>query len=271
MPAIDLTKLDKQINDLASSFDNPAEFRVKLHDLLSYYHLYARKPSKEKLPKSFMRHYEIPDQVIRQIELGLKPCITARPQQSLDLARELWKDDYFESRHLAAYLLGQLGPDQAAFVQTTLETWLDQSLDHAVLDTLLNNATRSLRASSTQEWDRFLGKLLDSRSERLQYAGLLALAADLPKRPLTAFIFVYKALRPFFQSSEAKIHELLYQIVEILAKRNPSETVYFLKQVLAETNQHAIERQMRRFIPFFNPDQAASLRESIRNHSSRKF
>ncbi len=51
MPAIDLTKLDKQITDQASSFDNPAEFRVKLHDLLSYYHLYARKPSKEKLPK----------------------------------------------------------------------------------------------------------------------------------------------------------------------------------------------------------------------------
>ncbi len=43
-----------------------------------------------------MRHYEIPDQVIRQIELGFKPYITACPQQSLDLARELWKDDYFE-------------------------------------------------------------------------------------------------------------------------------------------------------------------------------
>lgn len=271
MPAIDLTRLDRQISALADSLGEPQVFRRGLHELLSSYHLYARKVSKENMPKSFMRHYELPPQVVRQVELGLKPAVLQRPEESLALIDALWEDEYYESRDLAAFMLGQLPLEYAPAAENRITTWLSQPQDRALQAAVLEKAPSSLRSQAKEQWEALLGKLLDSNSFHLQQSGLLALDYDLPARPLSSFVSVYKLLRPFFKQNDPRILSALQDIVGHLARRNPSETVYFLKQVLAESDTHAIEHIMRRYLPFFSPKDAESLREAIGNQARRKL
>ena len=47
MTAIDLTRLQKQIEELSSVFSEPAAFVKALHELLSFYERRAYRPSSE--------------------------------------------------------------------------------------------------------------------------------------------------------------------------------------------------------------------------------
>jgi len=71
MPAIDLTRLRKQIEGLKEVYSQPVEFRQRLHETLQFYHRYAHRQHKDAVPVSFMRMYDLPEQILPQIAYGL--------------------------------------------------------------------------------------------------------------------------------------------------------------------------------------------------------
>ena len=108
MAAIDLTRLDRQIDHLAALYHDPAAFQAELHTVFSFYHRYSHRKQKETISKTFMRNYDMPDKVLPHIEARLKPLSLQHPDEALTLVDQLWQDQYYESRELATTLVGNL-------------------------------------------------------------------------------------------------------------------------------------------------------------------
>lgn len=246
-------------------FSEPKTFIKTLHEILAFYDRRAYRPSKELVPKTFMRSYNLPAQVLPLIEIGLKEAASLRPAEALALAQALWQDPYYEARELAASVLGQLPEEFSTEVLRMIEEWVSSPLDRAALQVLLEKASLPPRLAET--WDAFIEKLLSSPTVRLQSAGLLALAIDLEQRPLNKYSGVFKLVRPFIQAGDERQDLNLNLVVENLAIKTPNETAYLLKQVLADTPGNDIERRIREYLPYFPPETASGLLEAVKIHA----
>ncbi len=140
MVAINLNRLAKQLQDLREMFNQPETFRAELHRFLSFYHQYSRRKHEDSIPKSFMRQYDLPVQIVPQLELSLRQLAQKETEQSFTLIEELWKDDYFEARDLACYILGQQAESQTERVVSLIENWLSESQDRAVVASIFEKA-----------------------------------------------------------------------------------------------------------------------------------
>ncbi|MGV7975504.1 MAG: DNA alkylation repair protein [Anaerolineaceae bacterium] len=265
MTAIDLTRLQKQIGELVSLFSEPTAFIKTLHEILDFYERRAYRPSRVLVPKTFMRSYNLPAQVLPLIEIGLKDSVSLHPAEALALAQTLWQDPYYEARELAALVLGQLPAEFSAEVLRMIEEWIAAPLDRAALHVLLEKASLAPRLAGT--WSAFIEKLLGSPSIRWQSAGLLALAIDLEQRPLNQYSGVFKLIRSFIQAGDERLEPNLSLVIKNLARSTPNETAYLLKQVLADTPSKDIERQIREYLQYFPPETAASLHEAVKTHA----
>lgn len=267
MAAIDLTQLRKQITDLEGSFQNPQAFVKAYHEILGFYHRYSHRPTKGALPKSFMRTYDLPPQILPQIEQGLKKSVQDDPQATMRLIEFLWQDNYFEARDLAAFLLGKLPASYAETVAKIIRDWLASPLDRAVVESIFSKATPTMQAQTPEAWEVLITQLLETPDQKLQNYGLQGLTMSIQKQNLADLAVLFKLLRPFIQSAPDALQVNLGKTIAALADRTPFETAYLLKQVLADTPGKAIERQMRSYLPFFPEESAASLSAAIKIHS----
>lgn len=265
MVAIDLTKLQQQIAALAEVYAEPAAFSKAFHALLSFYQRYAFRPNRKGIPKTFLRSYSLPLQVLPQIEIGLRMTARERPEETLALVKALWQEPYFESHDLAAYLLGQLPPNKASEVYAILRDWLSESVDHGALEALFSKALQPLQQAG--QWKPFLKELLASPEVRTQGYGLLGLARTASDFPLVELPELLNEIKPFLVKFDNKLEASLSQAIEALAQRSPYETAYLLKLVLVETPGSAIERRMRTYVPFFPEETAQSLTDAIKTHA----
>jgi len=265
MVAIDLTKLEQQIGFLRESYAEPERFSKALHALLGFYQRYSFRPHRRAMPKTFLRSYNLPQQVLPQIEIGLRRTAQAHPEETLTLAQALWQDPYFEPRALTAYLLGQLPTQYADKLSTLLRTWLAKPIDRGVLEMLLTKAIAPLQQAS--QWKHFVLELLTSPEDHLRNYGLAALAHTLDQFPLEELPGLLSEIKPLIEAADDKFTANLAKVVENLARRSPQETVYILKLILIETPGSAIERRIRSYVPFFPEESAQSLAEAIKKHA----
>ena len=70
MASIDLTRLDQQITQLASLYQDPDMFQEEFH---KFSFITAILIKKDAVPKSFMQHYDLPEKILLHLEARLKP------------------------------------------------------------------------------------------------------------------------------------------------------------------------------------------------------
>ncbi len=269
MAAIDLTRLSRQIEALKTVSSDPIEFRNLLHETLQFYHRHSHRQHKDAVPASFMLVYNLPAQVLPQIEHGLSLKARQDPVETLALVDELWKDNHFEARDLAAHLLGQLPLTSKSEVYDRLERWLAAPLDRAVANSIFSKANQRLLSEDQVDWSAFIRKLLESPEARLQNNGLFGLSRLVEQAHSDQLPGFFSIIRPFLQNDQSLIQPNLSRVVEALARRSPSETTYLLKEVLSDTDGSAIESRVRSYLPFFDETASSGLLESIRRHQQR--
>ncbi len=266
MPSIDLTRLNQQVEDLARVFPDPAAFIKAFHDLLGFYHRYAHRRQKDAIPFTFLPAYDLPPQLMPQLELYLRPTATRDPSTTLGLVDALWQQDHYEDRELAAFLLGQLsGPNENA-VYARLGEWIKQPQDRALLAALLTKAGQASRAANPQGWKQFLLSLLENPGHHSKAAGLLGLADWVPLASSDDYPVILTRMRLFLQDPGELLQDQLERLVAGLAKRNPKETAYLLKEVLSDTPGPAIEQRIRGYLQYFPESNAESIQASLRAH-----
>lgn len=252
MPAIELARLRFQVAELCDEFNFPERFTYKFHEILGIYNNWALRQGFTAPPKTLMRHYKVPRQVIKQIEVDIQPFIVEAPKQALNLVDHLWQDDFLEAREMASYILGQVPLDAPNEITRRIQEWAQPDLDKAALECLYDQGTRRLLSEQPEIWVQSVRTMLAQADPGMQNLGLRALVSVIENPDYTRIPSLFKLLSPFVQSPHELLQANLYAVIAALAKRTPTETAFILKQTLITTPGVEIEQLIRRFLPSFD-------------------
>jgi hypothetical protein len=263
MPAINLAKLKIQAAQLAEEFGEPEKCVRDLNKLLDSYNNPIRRSKQMGQLQSVIRPW-IPKPVIRQIENEMGFFVETQPTKAIDLAKALWKDGSLESRHLAAFLIGNLPSAHADEIIKILPGWLNQTTDKEIWKVILSGAMIHMR---NEKPDFFLSQMegwLKSQQVNQQLWGLQALIPLLTDPNFENLPAVFRMLRPVLLSANPALQLDLQACLVALEKVSFTETVTFLRELLSNEPKLTTLLLLRRIMPGLSNEIQETLRESLR-------
>ena len=263
MPAVELTRLRAQINELIARFGDPAGFHTALCNLLDQYSNRAYRAGKAMQPQPAMPTYRVPPLIIRQLELELSKTSQEQSEQALDVVEALWRDDHLEPRMLSTVLLGALPASCGEAVAGKLREWALPEENFRLVEALFHNGTAGLRRHNPQILLNLVEEWISSPRPQLQAIGVRALVPIVKDHNFENLPPVFRLLSLPVQTVPAALQTDLYLVMEALARRTPAETAYFLRQSLSMASSPSTARLIRRCLPIFGPAQQASLRAAL--------
>lgn len=267
MPSIDLARLRKQAARLADFFFVPDEFIKHLHEMLDFYVNYTVRKPPASAPGANLQSYRTPSVVVKQIELELKRLaeVTENADAALDLADHLWDETYLETRLLAAFLLGHIPPQEERLL-TRLTAWTQQVFDTDLRAELLNSGLTRMRDEAPIMFLDLIGEWLQPNRTQLWPNGLQAVISAVSDPDFTNLPPLLKVVEPIIIAAPSKLQPEIEELMLALYKVSPTETSYFLRQVLITSDNPMTFITFRRI----SPSLPMELREEIREFSRGK-
>jgi len=264
MPAIQPAGLKRQSALLVEQFTNPAAFIRSLHHLLDFYADRAHRPGQAGEPSPLIRAYGVKPPILRQILIDLEPLAKENPDQALELCDQLWEQPYLEFRQLSASLLGMIPLGSNAAILERVRGWITQDTEDRLIDVMILLGLENLRKEDPHSIYQLIDEWLAANEVHYQKIGLrtlLPLVQDPDNENLPIF---FNLIQPFTRSLPSSISPDLLDIVEVLARRSPQETAYFLRQTLSFPNSPNTPWLIRQVIRFFPTEIQASLRKALK-------
>ncbi len=263
MPAIDLARLRKQATRLADFFFVPDEFINHLRETLDFYvNRTVRKPQAVG-PGIALQTFRTPTVILKQIEQELSQPASRYPDAALDLADRLWDEAYLEARLLAAFLLGRIPPREDRLL-ARLTAWTQQMNDPHLRAALLDTSLARIRNEAPEKFLELVGEWLQPKRTRLWTNGIQAVISALADPSFVNLPPVLKLLEPVLQAAPAALQREIEELVLALYKAFPTETTYFLHEVLGTSDDPMTAITFRRISPSFPPALKEELRDYIR-------
>lgn len=254
MPAVQLARLKKQINELTQQFDRPAEFQRKLRDLFDFYSNHVFKPGKVISVNRRVQSFHVPLVILNQLELALEPFVSKNPITALLLADTLWKNEFLEMRLLSASLLGMIPISFSTEIIQRLKQWPRPGLDSKSFEALYTVGARRLRHERQVLWFEVIRDWLTSPTASVNVLGIYALIPAAREKEFENLPLIFQLTHPLIENPAPSLQAALVELLQILAKRTPSETLLFLKHHLGLTDHPATFRLARRLIPAFDKE-----------------
>lgn len=263
MPAIDLARLRKQANRLADFFFVPDDFLKHLHEVLDFYVNRSLRTVENIAPGSNLPTYRTPPVIIKQIELELSQLASNNPSEALDLADLLWDEGYLETHLLAAFLLGRIPPQEGRLL-ARLTAWTSQVRDADVRSALLTTSLARLRKETPSQFLELISEWLHPARARTWPNGIQALIPMIAEPDFENLPPVLDVIEPIVVAAPAIIQLNLEDLILALYKASPTETTFFLRQVLTESENEMTRITMRRIFSSFPTELQMELRDLIR-------
>lgn len=265
MPAVQLSRLKTQLDELTWKFSRPEDFRRAVNDLFEQYGDHSYRAGQMAPAARGMPAYRVPVIVLRRLEQELTRHIQENPDAALAAADALWKDTHLEPRLVAAYLLGQAPVEPPQPVIERLKDWCHPRLERQALQVLLVHGCTRLRKEAPQAWFQLLQEWLETY--RTEYEGM-ALKAILPAvqdRKFENLPSIFQCISSLVRLAPAGLQNELDAAIEALARRSPIETAHFLRQALSMGAGPNTLRLVRRALPAFPEALQEGLRSAIKN------
>ena len=262
MPAIDLARLKKQTAQLADLFDQPSEFLRAHRDILDYY-VNRTLRTQSVAPSSVLPTYRTPPVVLRHIENELGPVAEKNPIQALELADALWDEGWLETLLLAAFLLGRIPPQEERLL-ARLTAWTQAVRDPEVRAALLTTSLTRLRHETPDLFLVLVREWLHPARQRLWSNGIQALVPLISSPDFDNLPPIFETIEPILKAAPVALQFDLKELIVTLYKASPSETTYFLQQIVQKTRSPLPSVALRRMSPEFPPELQTSLREILR-------
>lgn len=263
MPAIDLARLRKQAARLADFFFVPDEFLKHLREVLEFYVNQTMRKQQAIAPGSNLPTYRTHSFVIKQIEQEISRRASDYPGAALELADLLWDEGHLETRLLAAFLLGRIPPQEGTLL-VRLTAWTQQVRDSNLRAELLDTSLRRIRTETPDQFLELIGEWLQPERTRLWSNGIQAVISAVSDPAFINLPPLLKLIAPVIEASPAKLQNEIEELVLALHKKYPTETTYFLRQVLAASTDPMTAITFRRISSSFPPALKEELREFIR-------
>ena len=263
MPAIDLARLRKQAARLSDFFFVPDEFIRHLHETLDFYVDRSVRKQQAVAPGANLQTYRTPSVILKQIEQELIRPSREDPDAALDLADHLWDEAYLETRVLAAFVLGQIPPQEVRLL-ARLTAWTQQVYDSNLRAELLSTSLSRLRKEAPDTFLELIGEWLQPERTRLWSNGIQAVVSAVSDPQFVNLPPLLKLIEPVITAAPSKLQNEIEQLVLVLYKSSPTETTYFLRQVLTQSEDPMTAITFRRISPSFPSALKEELREFIR-------
>jgi len=268
MTAVSIARLKTEIAALGNLFARPDDFKRSLDHLLDFYANRTYRAGQNVQFRPITPARRVSRLVIQQLELALRPLCTANTSAALALSDALWPDPYIETRHLAVFILGQVNLDPPQPVVQRLVQWANPDVPTEILKLLFSAGTLRLRTELPPLWLETIQTWLDASDLETQVMGLKALLPVIQERQFNNLPPIFRMISPFMHSTQNAILPELQDLLETLIQRSPTESLFFLRQVLGSPTPSSVIRVIRRVISLFSPESQASLRKMMLLNSS---
>ena len=265
MPAIDLVRLRKQAHQLVDFFFLPEDFIKHLRETLDFYVNRTLRKQDNIAPGSNLPTYRTPSVVMRQIENAIGPTAAENPHYALELADLLWDEGYIETRLLAAYLLGRIPPREERLL-ARLTAWNQQVIDPSVRGALLTTSLERMRKETPDQFLILVGEWIHPARQRFWANGIQALLPMIEDSRFENMPPIFELVRPIIESAPGVLQTDIGNLIKALYKDSPSETAYFLHEVLENSSTPLTIATLRRLMPTFPKELQTSLRDFVRRN-----
>lgn len=265
MPAINPALLKIQCAELGEYFSSPQAFIIRLHDLLSFYADRVRRPGEASTPVPLIEAYHVPAPVLRRLERELAPRVKAIPQEGLALADALWEEEWLETRHLAAVILGYIPLTSPDPTLERVQSWGASCQEEGLQRVIFTQGLSEIRPHYQEEFLELVANLMARPEKEAQRGGLYALIPLLEGESFQNLPVVYGMLSRLLRKEETVLKTEIVAVIEQLAKRSEQETAFFLCEKLKTAAGPRITRIVRRSLPFFSEEYEARLRDELRD------
>lgn len=270
MPAVELSRLKKQADELANCFQQPVEFKHLLLDRLEFYADRVTRPGNMAKPAPLIPRYGVPPLFLQAVEQTLQKPAEESPKAALGLATELWKDPHLEPRLLAASLIGLAARREPGAAAELLVQYCIPRENPLVQEALLQRSGVQLRLANPEVWFNLVERWVNSETLAQQLIGFRALQGVVADRDFENLPVIFSLLTgPIEITNRSTLHDLEL-LITALTRRSPVETAYFLRQCYTRSNNPILARLIRKCLPGFPPEGQASLRQVIQDQTEER-
>lgn len=246
MPAIQLNRLNAEVQYLANQYNDPVRFTSGLIDLFERYAAWSFRSGEATRRNIQIPQYHLPPIVINKLILAIRPHVLQDPERSLELAEELWRGKYLEIRQLAVSILSLLPIEDPKVFLKTLERWLEAASEAYLVLDLLERGCGRMRTEYTEDWLYQIETWLESAKIDDQVTGLRALLVSVREPQFKHLPNVYRLITSLLIASPQHSIILLQDILDELIRRSPAETSFFFQQILLRKPARDTARIVRR-------------------------
>ena len=264
MPAINLAQLNKEAAGLAELFDEPAAFIRALREMLEAYVNRTLRTRDSVAPSSTLSTYRTPPAVMRKIESTLRPLAKENPEEALTLADELWDANTLETRLLAAYLLGLIPPEEGRLL-ARLTVWTQKVRDPNVRGSLLTHSLARLREETPKRFIELIGEWLYPHREQFWSNGLQALLPLINDPRFDNLPPIFDIFEPVLKATPTIIQGDIEKTLLALYAASPTETTYFIKDVIKTSEDRKPAIMIRRLSPNFPTELQKNLQNELKS------
>jgi hypothetical protein len=266
MPAVQLVRLKSEIAALNQSFSQPAVFYRRLYDFLETNSNRVYRAGQSVASNKQVTRFHVPPIIMNQLEAEIIQLSRLDRKPSLALVDQLGHAPYWEIKYLACCILGNVDPNPPEEVLQVLNTWLTPHLEADLQEMIFSKATLSLRSTYPQLWQRTIETWLENLRPSYQVMGLRALFSLAKDPSYDNLPFIYKLIRDPIIRSTHLLRPALLQISQVLMDRSPTETTFFIKQIITSAPLTARTiRLIRKMFVFFPSESQDNLRDLIKN------
>lgn len=263
MPAIDLARLKKQTAQLTDLFHRPEEFVRALHGILDFYVNRSLREVNSAAPASVLNAYRTPTVILKHIQTELAPLATQNPKQALELADQLWDEGWLEMSLLAAFLLSRLPPHEEHLLPR-LTAWTMQIRDPSVRAALLTSSLARLRKEIPDRFLLLVGEWLHPERPRLWSNGIQALLPLIQDPNFHNLPPVFDILSYVVEAAPGNLQSDFVELFQALYRASPTETIYFLREVIANSSTPITATTFRRISPSLPRELAEAIRDLVK-------
>jgi hypothetical protein len=266
MPAIQLARLKIQVSELTTCFDNPREFKRRMHNLFEFYADRSYHPGQLGSPAPLLNVYHIPQPVQKEVVRQLSPFINTNRQAALNLVDMLWEEPNLEFRYTAIRILGEIDPVPEEDIVQRVESWLRPTTELRLIQAIFANGMARIRQENIDLYLSLIKGWLRAQDVFHKKMGLKAIRELVDDLSYENIPFLIRTVEPLIYSGANVLRPDLLEVIRSFAKRSPSETAAFLKQTLVVKTQNLnsawiIRHSLEEFPLDLQPGLKTALRE----------
>lgn len=268
MPAIQLSRLNAEIQFLTTRIEDQEHFVRSLIDLFERYAAWSFRQGDSSRRNIQIPQYHLPPIVMQKLALSLRPFCASNPVGVKNLAETLRTGSHLETRQLAITLLGMLIEGEPVLFMQTVERWLISEKENFLRVELLRKGCEKMRRDYPLVWLDRIEDWLASTEPIWKSSGLQALTASLNDATFSYLPNVFRLATDLMIQAPQALSTPLQELLDAMINRSAVETGFFLQQILLRNASAETARLVRKKLPRLPNQSQQALRTLLADRNS---